>query len=197
MSPKGNPKPTSDELLAQFDDLGVDGQETQQQSTSTTPAATNTSTTAGQNEQDILAELDTLASQRPSSGPGTPRLSTAEPRSSSKSPRPPAGTGRPSEDRPPVRKSGESGRSSRTGNRNTAQQPSTEDKTAEEPQQGGDAGGSGSDSGGGWFGGFFATASAAMKQAEAAVKEIQQNEEAQKWAQQVKGNVGALKELGN
>lgn len=196
MPPKGNPKPTSDELLAQFDDLGVDGQETQQQSTSTTPAATNTSATAGQNEQDILAELDTLASQRPSSGPGTPRLSTAEPRSSSRSPRPPAGTGRPSEDKPPVRKSGESGRSSWTGNRNTTQQASTENKAAEEPQQSGDAGSSGS-GGGGWFGGFFATASAAMKQAEAAVKEIQQNEEAQKWAQQVKGNVGALKELGN
>ena len=193
MPPKGNPKPTSDELLAQFDDLGVDGKETQQQPASTTPAANNTSATAGQNEQDILAELDTLASQRPSSGPGTPRLSTVEPRSSSKSPRPPAGTGRPSEDKPPVRKSGESGRSSRTGNRNTSQQASSENKTAEEPQQGGDAGGSG----GGWFGGFFATASAAMKQAEAAVKEIQQNEEAQKWAQQVKGNVGALKEIGN
>ena len=193
MHPKGNPKPTSDELLAQFDDLGVDGKETQQQPASTTAAANSTSATAGQNEQDILAELDTLASQRPSSGPGTPRLSTAEPRSSSKSPRPPAGTGRPSEDKPPVRKSGESGRSSRTGNRNTTQQASSENKTAEEPQQGGDAGGSG----GGWFGGFFATASAAMKQAEAAVKEIQQNEEAQKWAQQVKGNVGALKEIGN
>ena len=193
MPPKGNPKPTSDELLAQFDDLGVDGKETQQQPASTTAAANSTSATAGQNEQDILAELDTLASQRPSSGPGTPRLSTAEPRSSSKSPRPPAGTGRPSEDKPPVRKSGESGRSSRTGNRNTTQQASSENKTDEEPQQGGDAGGSG----GGWFGGFFATASAAMKQAEAAVKEIQQNEEAQKWAQQVKGNVGALKEIGN
>jgi hypothetical protein len=35
-----------------------------------------------------------------------------------------------------------------------------------------------------------------MKQAEAAVKEIQQNEEAQKWAQQVRGNVGALRDLG-
>ena len=49
---------------------------------------------------------------------------------------------------------------------------------------------------GGWSGGLFATATAAMKQAEAAVKEIQNNEEAQKWAQQVKGNVGALRDLG-
>ena len=35
-----------------------------------------------------------------------------------------------------------------------------------------------------------------MKQAEAAVKEIQKNEEAQKWAEQVRGNVGALRGLG-
>jgi len=36
-----------------------------------------------------------------------------------------------------------------------------------------------------------------MKQAEAAYKEIQQNEEAKKWAEQVRGNVGALKGLGD
>jgi hypothetical protein len=35
-----------------------------------------------------------------------------------------------------------------------------------------------------------------MKQAEAAVKEIQNNEEAQRWAQHMKGNVGALRDLG-
>jgi hypothetical protein len=35
-----------------------------------------------------------------------------------------------------------------------------------------------------------------MKQAEAAVKEIQQNEEARKWADQVRGNVGALRGFG-
>jgi hypothetical protein len=50
--------------------------------------------------------------------------------------------------------------------------------------------------GGGWWGGFFAVAGAAVKQAEAAVKEIQNNEEAQRWAQQVKGNVGALRDFG-
>jgi hypothetical protein len=35
-----------------------------------------------------------------------------------------------------------------------------------------------------------------VKSAEAAVKEIQQNEEAKRWAEQVKGNVGALRGLG-
>jgi hypothetical protein len=35
-----------------------------------------------------------------------------------------------------------------------------------------------------------------MKQAEAAVKEIQQNEEAKKWANQVRGNVDVLRGFG-
>ena len=50
--------------------------------------------------------------------------------------------------------------------------------------------------GGGWWGGIIATASAAVKQAETAVKEIQKTEEAQRWTEQVKGNVGALRDLG-
>ncbi|KAM0329535.1 hypothetical protein ACHAQA_004844 [Verticillium albo-atrum] len=51
--------------------------------------------------------------------------------------------------------------------------------------------------GGGWWGGIFSTATAAMKQAEAAVKEIRENEEAKKWAEQVRGNVGGLRALGD
>ncbi|EFQ33597.1 hypothetical protein CGRA01v4_02123 [Colletotrichum graminicola] len=51
--------------------------------------------------------------------------------------------------------------------------------------------------GGGWWGGIFNTATAAMKQAEAAVKEIQKNEDAKKWAEQVRGNVGGLRALGD
>ena len=201
MPPK-NTKPTSDELLAQFDDLGIDAKSGKQRQQPGGTPSTKTSTAEQHPEQDILAELDNMASQRPSSGPGTPRLSTNEPRSSTRSPRPTPSTGRTSEDKPPVRKSGESGRSSRTGNRNavqasTSEKPSSSGETGEESAQD-EAGASGG--GGGWWGGFFATASAAttaaMKQAEAAVKEIQQNEEAQKWAQQVKGNVGALRDLG-
>ncbi|KAI9931827.1 hypothetical protein ASPWEDRAFT_49469 [Aspergillus wentii DTO 134E9] len=190
MPPKSS-KPTSDELLAQFDDLGIDSSDKQQQQQQQ-PASTSANAATGQSEQDILAELDNLASQRPSSGPGTPRLSTNEPRPSIKSPKPAANAtpsaGRSSEEKP-ARKSAESGRSSRAGNKagNNVQQSDSEKAAAEEAAQGG---------GGGWWGGFFATASAAMKQAEAAVKEIQNNEEAQKWAQQVKGNVGTLKDIG-
>ncbi|KAJ2903429.1 hypothetical protein MKZ38_009914 [Zalerion maritima] len=55
--------------------------------------------------------------------------------------------------------------------------------------------------GGGWWGGIFATASAAAaaaaKQAEGVVSNLQQNEEAKRWADQMKGNVGALRGFGD
>ncbi|KAJ5713804.1 uncharacterized protein N7483_010985 [Penicillium malachiteum] len=178
MPPKGS-KPTSDELLAQFDNLGID-----QSNKTSKPSQAPTDNAKAQ--EDVLAELDNLAAQRPSSGPGTPRLSIDKPRSSTRSPRPSATIER--EEKAP-RPSEETGRTSRAETK--PEQPKPEENAApqqqEQPQE---------QQGGGWWGGIFATASAAMKQAEAAVKEIQNNEEAQRWAQQVKGNVGALRDLG-
>ncbi|KAL3478784.1 maintenance of telomere capping protein 1 [Aspergillus californicus] len=176
MPPKGA-KPTSDELLAQFDSLGVGSTDPSAKPTAT---ATTTAAPTTQPDEDILAELEKVASQRPSSGAGTPRTSTTEPRPS-RSPKP---AGWASEEKSAPRRSGDSARY------NKAQdvQPTVN----EEPVTEDDA----SLGGGGWWGGILSTATAAMKQAEAAVKEIQQNEEAQKWAQQVKGNVGALRDLG-
>lgn len=178
MPPKAA-KPTSDELLAQFDNLGVN-----ESGDKPSKPAQAKSDEKGEGE-DILAELDNLATQRPSSGPGTPRLSIDKQRSSTRSPRPSATIDRPSEDRAPARQSEDTGRSSRASNKPEQPKPETENTEAREHEQGG-----------GWWGGIFATASAAMKQAEAAVKEIQNNEEAQRWASQVKGNVGALKDFG-
>jgi hypothetical protein len=176
MPPKAA-KPTSDELLAQFDNLDV-----KQSGDKPKPAAASDNAKAG--HEDILAELDHLATQRPSSGPGTPRLSSDRARPATRSPRPSATIDRPTEEKPSARQSEETGRTSRTGAK--PEQPKAEpENTAQQDGQGG-----------GWWGGLFATASAAMKQAEAAVKEIQNNEEAQRWAQQVKGNVGALKDFG-
>ncbi|KAJ5084649.1 hypothetical protein NUU61_009228 [Penicillium alfredii] len=179
-------KPTSDELLAQFDNLGVDKAAEKAPKPAPAPAAPATDN-AKSEQEDILAELDHLATQRPGSGTGTPRLSSDKPRPSARSPRPSATIDRPSEDKP---QSEEIGRSSRTGASQGQPKPESEQPAAQEE----------SDQGGGWWGGLFATASAAtnaaMKQAEAAVKEIQNNEEAQKWAQQVKGNVGALRDFG-
>lgn len=56
--------------------------------------------------------------------------------------------------------------------------------------------GAGAGGGGSWWGGFTAIASAAVKQGQAALQEIQRNEEAQRWAEQMRGNVGALKGIG-
>ncbi|PYH43286.1 DUF5427 domain-containing protein MTC1 [Aspergillus saccharolyticus JOP 1030-1] len=191
MRPKSS-KPTNDELLAQFDDLTVESA-VDQESSKTTSKPT---TTATQSEQDIFAELDSLTAQRPSSGPGTPRVSTNEPRPIIKSPKPatvaatPA-AGRTSEEKPAPWRSGDSVRATVPEQKSVnVPQPEPEQPAAKEATTSSGGGG------GGWWGGLFATASAAMKQAEAAVKEIQQNEEAQKWAQQVKGNVGALRDLG-
>ncbi|KAJ5526825.1 hypothetical protein N7513_010984 [Penicillium frequentans] len=183
MPPKGA-KPTNDELLAQFDldNLGVD------QPKSSKPTATTDNV---KSQEDVLAELDNLSIQRPSSGPGTPRLSTDKPRSSTRSPRPSATIERPEEKAP--RQSEETSRSSHTG---IKQEPKAEENTPPQLQQEKEQPQQEQEQGGGWWGGIFATASAAMKQAEAAVKEIQNNEEAQRWAQQVKGNVGALRDFG-
>ncbi|KAL4929458.1 DUF5427 domain-containing protein MTC1 [Aspergillus undulatus] len=184
MPPKGA-KPTSDELLAQFDNLGVEPTA----DSSSKPATTTATTAPPQVDEDILTELGNLASQRPSSGAATPRTSINEHRPSTKSPKPPTPAGRSSEDKSAPRKSGESVQQNKAADVQST--PAAEPVTEEKPASGG---------GGGWWGGIFATASAtasaAMKQAEAAVKEIQQNEEAQKWAEQVKGNVGALRDLG-
>ncbi|EED16684.1 conserved hypothetical protein [Talaromyces stipitatus ATCC 10500] len=177
MPPKGT-KPTNDELLAQFDDLGIDttGKSSEQTSappttTTTKPASTEPSTTAV--VKDPLAELENLASQRPS----TPRLS-AEAR------RPKPSSGRTSEEKPPTQPHAAAVEDEQQAEKAPVVPPQEETKS----------------SGGGWWGGFLstatATATAAMKQAEAAVKEIQKNEEAQKWAEQVRGNVGALRGLG-
>lgn len=166
MRSKGE-RPTNDELLAQLDDLGVEDktgdegpaspalqqqQQQQQQEQSAPPPNQHP-------ENDPLAELSDLASQRPRS-------------TDSKSP----------------------SKTSKATPSSSSEQRRSEEETEHAPHQQETA--AAASSGGGWFGGLFATASAAVKQAESAVKEIQNNEEAQKWAQHVKGNVGALRDLG-
>lgn len=169
---------TTDELLAQFDDLNVDSS-----------GQPKTGSAGGEKKDsadpDVLDELQTLASQRPSSRPSTPskRTSAATPP-------------RSSEEKPTSRKSGESSRPYHTSI-TPAETTATTSEAGITPQSSGSQGNSNEGGGGGgWWGGLFATASAAVKQAEAAVQEIRQNEEAQKWADQVRGNVNSLKGLG-
>jgi hypothetical protein len=187
---------TDEELLAQFEGIGDNG------GTAKPPAKKATSSQPL--ADDPLAELESLAKAKPNSRPNTPRLSSsalnrnrspvrreaaATPSSS--------GSARNSEDKQrsnlPPRKSGESTRSFHQGLTPTSEETPDDEGASRkvpepEPQQ--------QSSGGGWWGSVFATATAAVKQAEAAVKEIQKNEEAQRWATQVRGNVGALAGLG-
>ena len=183
-----------DDLLAQLDDLGA---QAQTRPKTTTTSRTSKPSTTSQSEQDLLAELGNLA-QRPASRPATPSLKPNTARSAARSPTrtstatPPLG--RSSEDKSNsggLRKSGDSTRSGTQAaftpaTTSTGSHDEAESTPAPAPQK----------SGGGWWGGILSTATAAVSQAQAAVKEIQKNEEAQRWAEQMRGNVGALRGLG-
>ena len=183
------PAPTSDELLAQFDSLPTaPSMRPPKSTTSTKPRATkNTS----QTENDLLKDLGDLA--RPSSRPGTPSLkanpSTGPSRSPARSSTATPPLGRSSEEaRAAVqRKSGDSARSTQP-TYTPATTTTDESPGEEEPQQQG--------GGGGWWGGFLSTATAAVSQAQKAVQDIQKNEDAQKYFEQVKGNVGVIRGFG-
>ena len=193
--------PTNDELLAQFDDLGVEDvppsttSKASKPSIAKQPLPASSTTSQPQDqptpEQDPLAELNNLVAQRPISRPTTPGIARTGDS---------GGTGQ--------RKSGESTTTTATTTGEKVFTPATTGEESPEPaeiQAGGSGGGS--DGGGGWWGGsggwggLLATATKAVGQAQAAVKkELEKNEEAQRWTEQIKGriggNVGALKGLG-
>jgi len=182
---------TDEELFAQLEGLEEDA------------GAKNDPAPAGgdqKSEAELLAELELPERPKSSGRQQTPRTSTpgSAPRATPKR----TGTGTPtstdgarsSEERAQQRKSGESSRSfhnsftpASSGEGDTEPEKSASIVPEAVQEQ---------SSGGGWWGSVFSTASAAVKQAEALAKEIRQNEEAQRWAEQVKGNVGALRGLG-
>lgn len=188
---KSKAAPTEDELNELFEGLG--GDDAKVQAPSKKGASKAPKTGPSQSEQELLAELENLGAQ-PSSRPGTPRVQAAAKRSIAT---PPPGSSRTSEEKTaPPRKSGESNRSFHTSFTPSATSSDLQDAEKKAPiAQPAEPAADGS-GGGGWWGGIFATASAAVKTAENAVKEIQHNEEAKRWAEQVKGNVGALRGLG-
>ncbi|EUC45136.1 hypothetical protein COCMIDRAFT_37097 [Bipolaris oryzae ATCC 44560] len=162
-------------------------------------------------EDDALKDLDELeqlgkapqsAVPRQISRPNTPKVASSSASSNRRAPgvATPSSTGsaRTSEDNRPSapRKSGESTRSYHQSFVPTKEEPAK--AQASEPKEERSSGG-GSWWGGGW-GGLVSTATAAAetarKQAEAAYQEIQKNQEAQRWAEQVRGNVGALRGIG-
>lgn len=194
MSSKRSKATTDDELGELFEGIGDDS--AVKKSTKTKSAASK-----ARNDKpgkDILADLESELGGDEPARPHTPRIkrtSTATP--------PPAATARLSEDRSvaTARKSADSTRSFHASFTPSATSSDLQDAEKKGPvEQTAPSAATAAASGGGWWGGVFAaataTASAAMKQAEAAYKEIQQHEEAKKWAEQVRGNVGALRDIG-
>ena len=176
--------PTNEELLAQFDELD-DAAKDERPRKSTPSNAKAAPRNEGPGAVDPMADLSNLVQDRPKSRPGTPRAAPApsSPKRGS-TPTPAAAV--------QARKSGESTRSFHQSFRPADAASDALDDPAKKDAPEADA----SASSGGWWGGIMATASAAVKQAENLAKEIQKNEEAQRWAEQVKGNVGALRSYG-
>ncbi|RMZ30085.1 hypothetical protein D0859_05797 [Hortaea werneckii] len=202
----------ADDLLAELDQLGVEDRQGaaagSQQKSAAKDQTKQTNKEAGQEDEDVLADLQAqLAAYPQSSRPGTPRMSSSTTSGTNKSPKraehTPASSGPPSgrnsEDRlrsapaAQPRKSGEETRpyhQSSTPSASEEQQQekaAASDQTQQQQQQ---------QAGGGWWGSMFSAASAAVKQAESIAKEIRGNEEAQKWAEQVKGNITNLQSFG-
>jgi hypothetical protein len=193
-------KKTKANAADDIDDLfsGI-GDNAMKPSASKPPKATSAASKAI-GDQDIFADIESQLSQQPSR-PHTPRLKEAGSRRPTATPPIP-------DDKAPTAAPRKPTDSTSHGASFTPSATSSELHEAEKaapvepaqqaqpaPQQA---------SGGGWWGGILstasATASAAMKQAEAAYKEIQQNEEAKKWAEQVRGlnlDVNTLKNYGD
>lgn len=187
---KSKAAPTDDELNKLLEGIGEDDAPKAQ---TTSKGVSKTAQPApSQSEQDLLAELENLGAQ--AERPHTPRVQTSKRAVGT----PPPASSRNSEEKASApRKSGESTRSFHTSFTPSATSSDLQEAERKAPiAQPAEAASTSGGGGGGWWGGIFATASAAVKTAEAAVKEIQQNEEAKRWAEQVKGNVGALRGFG-
>ena len=187
---------TDEELLAQFDDIPAqDATPNSSESSNSKPPDQQHATTTG--PEDPLADLEILTKRahtpkvgslptRPAkpdaaTPPSTSSARTSEEKSQSLQNVTAAGTN------VDANTPGSTREKTTLAGKGTGTE-STEAKVSDQQNK--------EQSGGGWWGGIIATASAAVKQAETAVKEIQKTEEAQRWTEQVKGNVGALRDFG-
>lgn len=195
-SKKPKSSAANDEIDDLFDIPGIDGGS--KKPAKAKPAAASAKPKAGGADQDILAELENQLGEKQPSRPHTPRISKDLPARGSPARRaagagtPPPPAERSSEDKPGLgaRKSAESTRSfhaSFTPSATSSELQESEKKVADPAPA----------AGGGWWGSIMSTATAAMKQAEIVAKEIQQNEEAKKWTDQLRGNVTALRGYGD
>ena len=201
----------ADDLLAELDSLGVDEQPTatasQANSSKPRPVSVLKPQEAKTEDDDVLADLQAQLAAKPSqsSRPSTPRLSSSTTSGTNKSPKradhTPASSGPPSgrnsEDRlrnmPNPAQERLSGEGSRRYHQGYTPATSEEEPVAQAKAVPAPAAAAG---GGGWWGSVYSAATAAVKQAETLAKEISSNEEAQRWAEQVKGGVSNLQSFG-
>ncbi|KAF7559244.1 hypothetical protein G7046_g4927 [Stylonectria norvegica] len=202
MASKTTKPAPDDEIDDLFSGIGDDSKAKKPHNVKTKP----TSVAAKAIGDDFLADLESMASEVPSR-PHTPRIKDAAAARRSTA-TPPTGdekaaiVGRKSTDSArslrasftPSATSSDLQESEKRGSVEQAQQEQELQYQQHQPEPP-------SQTGGGWWGGILSTASAAMKQAQAAASQIQQNEEAKKWADQVKGlkdiDVGALRSYGD
>ncbi|EFX03617.1 hypothetical protein CMQ_545 [Grosmannia clavigera kw1407] len=186
--------PPADDLDELFEGIG-DETTAPKKTTKTKGPVGAKKTGPGGPGKDILAELENELEDKPISRPHTPRIKEIAASSTSRaSPARRAAAGTPPPDAASLpRRSADSAKSALAAEVVHDHAPELMSTSASAPTAAPAAGGGGS----GWWGGLLSTASAAMKQAEAAVKEIQQNEEAKKWAEQVRGNYSALRGYGD
>ncbi|KAK5678217.1 hypothetical protein LTS10_009387 [Elasticomyces elasticus] len=201
------------DLLAELDSLGVDSSSPtnpnppiQPKPAAPTINTPQPSSPSNDDDDDVLRDLQAqLAAKPPSvSRPGTPRgsSSSTSKRTGGGEQLTPTSSGPPSvrtseerlqtgavgQGQGQVRTSGEGSRAYHSAR--TPEPLQVEPERKVERTAGG---------GGGWWGGFgglLSTATAAVKQAETLAKEISGNEEAQRWAEQVRGNVKSLQSFG-
>lgn len=184
-----------EDLLKDLDDLGIEEKsQAQAATTKKTTAPKSTSKPAAQksndeNDENLFGDIEKQLAAKPqqtSSRPATPRVSSSSTSAATSQPakHTPASSNpsaRTSEDNKPRDEAGQRRSTSRT----------READTAVKAESAAAAGG-----GGGWWGMFSGAATAARKQAESLAKQVQSNEEAQRWAAQVQGRLGGLQHLG-
>ena len=179
----------ADDLLAELDSLGSEEQSAPSSKPASKPApAPNPATAKNEEEDDVFGELEKTLAAKPASTsrPTTPRVSSST--TSGKAVTPASSSNVGSE-----RTSEEKLRAGHTGEKGEGGVTPTEGQQTKESAGSGAAGTSGT--GGGWWGSMFSAATAAVKQAENLAKEIRGNEEAIKWAEQVKNYGAGLQSL--
>lgn len=196
---------TDNELDELFSSLGDDSG-TKKSHPKPKTSASKARADQAEKDKDILAELENQLGDQPAARPHTPRLSkdlAGSKRTSTQTPPPGAvaASGRQSEDNKPAanlpRKSVDSARSlhasftpsATSSDLQDAEKKGTVEQNAPAPA-----------AGGGWWGGIFATAtataSAVAKQAEVVYKDIQHNEDAKKYLELARDNVGVIRGYG-